>query len=343
MLRARINLGRPRNRRVPLALAALLAAGVGEITASPPSSTQAATAVQGSAFGVSTRNVTIFGGSQPPYGPTPMVTLPPAGSASAVTASAPSETVMYGPATLFKSGSTSVSTMGTPSGGSVTSSTSIQSTTQFNCLGAATSCIYGGPFTADTVASTCHSASSGNSASTTITNGQLVTATDPDGNPITTIPIPMNPPPNDSIQGFFYAGPNDKETFNYTFNEQTINPDGSITVTAGHERLYGPTLTGDLYFGQAVCGVTGGPTAVRVAAIRVRQQGRVLEMRWRAVNTTGIAGFALFAGQHRLNAHLVRVHRSPRYRYATGWSGTGPYSLGVVLTDGTMLKVKNRP
>ena len=272
--------GTKRNRSLPLALALLLAAGIGALTATATSTAQATTtAVEGSAFGVSAPNVTLFGGAQTAFGPTPTVTLPTAGSATPVTSTAPSETVTYGPATFFSSGATTVSTGGTPSGGSVTSSTAFQPATQptGTCPGGGTSCISAGQFTAQGVTSTCTASGSGNTASTTITGGQVVTATDSSGTPTTTVTIPTNPTANDSINGSFTVSASDTETFTYTFNQQTTNSDGSITVIAVHEHFLGPTAKGDLYFGQAVCGVTaatstpppvvtslsssGGPTA----------------------------------------------------------------------------------
>ncbi|MDQ6614502.1 MAG: hypothetical protein M3083_07095, partial [Actinomycetota bacterium] len=205
-------MAQPRLRAYRLSIAVALAFSGMVIAVGTRAGAQAVTAVTGSAFGVSAPNITLFGGAQTPYGPTPTVTLPAGGSATAVTATDPSENVAFGPATFLNSGPVSVSTMGTPSGGSVTSSTSIQSATQAagTCPGTATSCVYGGPFTANSVASTCTASQTGNTASSTITNGQLVTATDTAGVPTMTVPIPTNPAPNDSINGFLYASTNDK-------------------------------------------------------------------------------------------------------------------------------------
>jgi hypothetical protein len=51
------------------------------------------------------------------------------------------------------------------------------------------------------------------------------------------------------------------------FNEHVVNPDGSLTVNAGHEYLLGPTAVGDLIFGQSVCGVTAvAPTTTTTVA-----------------------------------------------------------------------------
>ncbi|MFN2607575.1 MAG: choice-of-anchor P family protein [Acidimicrobiales bacterium] len=212
------------------------------------------TGVTGSAFGVSIQNLTIFGGAQPKYGPKPTVTLPAAGSATPVTGTDPSEKVSGGPATFLESGLVTVSTQGTVGAtGSVTSTATLNQLTNAS----------GEQLTADSLASTCTANQSGVTGSTTVTNGKLVTATDASQNPTTTVEIPASPAPNTRIDGSFQLGATDTESFTWFFNEQTTNPDGSITVTAAHERLNGPTATpGDLYLGQVVCGVTvpGGPT-----------------------------------------------------------------------------------
>jgi hypothetical protein len=48
------------------------------------------------------------------------------------------------------------------------------------------------------------------------------------------------------------------DTFDYVFNEQILNPDGSITVSGGHQKLYGPSAFGDIYVAQSICGVNPG-------------------------------------------------------------------------------------
>ncbi|MDQ6615037.1 MAG: hypothetical protein M3083_09875 [Actinomycetota bacterium] len=198
----------------------------------------AVTVVTGSAYGYYS-NVSLFGGPFVPKGPAPRVTLPPGGSTSGVTANAPSETAQYGPAVIFSSGSETVTTKGTPAGGSVTSSTSI--------LNAG-----GSPFTASKVTSTCTAKPTAVTGSTAITSGKLVTKTDANGNPVTTVSIPAKPARNTTYTGTVN---NVGDSFRFVFNEQVVHPDGSVTVNAGHEYLLGPTAKGDLIFGQSVCGV----------------------------------------------------------------------------------------
>src|SRR5579885_1203198 len=235
----------PRARRTALALAVLTPV-VAAILAQPSISGADVTAVIGSATGASA-NVSIFNSPPMIFGPVPTVTLPAGGSAVPVTASAPSVSFVAGPATLLNAGATTVSTQGTTGpAGSVTSSTNIGPTAQAltnpcpaNSAGGgptATSggtCVYAGPFTADAVASTC-TASFTVTGSTTITNGQLVTATDANQNPTAITDIPVNPPPNLTISGTLQLSATDTESFTYIFNEQIMNADASLTVNAAH-------------------------------------------------------------------------------------------------------------
>ena len=210
------------------------------------------TAVKGSAFGVSVPNLTIFGGAQTPYGPKPAVTLPVGGSATPVAGHDNSESAVFGPATLFESGAVDVSTQGTVgANGSVTSSATINNISTAN----------GGQLSATALAATCTARESGVSGSTTVTNGVVATSTDANSNVTATQNVPANPAPNTAINGTLVLSASDTETFTYIFNEQTTNPDGSLTVNAVHEILHGPTAKGDVFLGQVVCGVTVSASA----------------------------------------------------------------------------------
>ena len=197
----------------------------------------------GSAYG-HFADVTLFDGQQPVAGPAPTVTLPPGGGDE--TASAPSASVVYGPANLFTSGPLTVATEGTA--GSVTSTATIDT---INTSGQEI-------FTADNLASTCTASEGEVSGSTTVTNGTVITeGGDPDVEGDETVfTIPTDPPPNTAVEGTLAPAVND--TFRYVFNEQIENPDGSITVNALHAYLLGPTAEGDVIAGQVVCGVGTG-------------------------------------------------------------------------------------
>jgi len=111
------------------------------------------------------------------------------------------------------------------------------------------------------VASSCSASATGVSGSTTITGGTLQTDNG-DSEPSNSIPdhppvnvaVPTNPAANASYDGHTHIG-NTTDSIRYVFNEQTVNPDGSITVNAAHQYLLGPTAVGDVIIGQSRCGV----------------------------------------------------------------------------------------
>ncbi|MCA1684146.1 MAG: hypothetical protein LC708_03355, partial [Actinobacteria bacterium] len=232
---------------------ALMLAGVGQRSADADVS-----AVQGRAYGYS-GSITLFGAAQPPVAPTPTVTLPPAGSSVPVTATAPTGSARFGPAQIFSSGPITVSTQGTTGPtGSVTSSASLG---PVNTSGQEV-------FTASSVASECTASEAGVSGSTTVVGGVLQTS---EGDPAvdgdeTLVNVPANPAPNTAITGTIETV---GDTFRYVFNEQIVNPDGSITVRAFHQYLLGPTAVGDFIAGEVVCGVTATapPTSVTPTSV----------------------------------------------------------------------------
>ncbi len=241
-----------RNRGlVPLVAMTAMAAAV--LGLSGPSAADV-TAVRGEAYGYFA-SISLFGGPANVRGPAPIVTLPPAGSAVPLTANVASALVQFGPAILFSSGPITVSTQGTLGpGGSVTSSSSIQNV---NTSGQEV-------FTATSISSTCTASETGVSGSTTVVNGTLETS---QGNPDVTgdeviVQVPTNPAPNTTYNGVIESV---GDSFQAIFNEQIVNPNGSITVYAYHLRLLGPTAVGDLFVGKSECGVTATQTTTTVA------------------------------------------------------------------------------
>lgn len=253
---AHVEMARTGLRRTgSVALALLLSGGLALVAVGGAAGAKPATPLEGSAVGVSAPDLTIFGGAQTPYGPTPTATLPAGGSTTAVTGSDASESVVYGPATLFTSGAVDVSTQGTQSGGSVTSSVTLSGITN----------AHGETMTADSLSSTC-TANGANSASTTVTNGVVATDIDANGNIVTSEAVPANPSPGFTINGTLALSATDTETFTWVFNEQTTNRDGSITVNAAHYELHGPTTKGDIFLGQSMCGFTASAATTTTAA-----------------------------------------------------------------------------
>lgn len=212
--------------------------------------------VAGSACGYYTE-ISLFGGPPSRLGcgqtvppgtegsASPSVTLPEGGSGTPVTVTDDDGALaQYGPAVVFggrppadpnapfpPSGPQKVSTKGKRS---VTSSASVKN-------------VGPGPFTASAVRSTCTASTSGVEASTTITKGVLVTATDADGNPTTVKEIPARPTANYTLRGKIPTG----DKFKAVFNEQKKGRDGSITVRAVHLYLLGPTAVGDVVVAEA--------------------------------------------------------------------------------------------
>jgi hypothetical protein len=286
---------------------AVLATGVGPASAAP------VTAVRGSAFGYWADQISFFGGAQLDSGPAPRVGLARNASNSPQTATQPTSLIQYGPAFLFSSNAITVNTSGSLGDtGSVTSSVSINdiNTSRQEVLGEDNydCCVPNGQSGAGEVrqattirpltdvSSTCTATAAGSrTGSATITNGWLYTDsgwTDSDSvypepaagaggldehNP-TKIALPTNPAPNTAFAGHIHLSATATDFFVMVLNEQTLNADGSITVTAVHEyygyKLVngqivqdlpnsqgGSVLHGHLYLGQSVCGVN--PTSFR--------------------------------------------------------------------------------
>ena len=245
-----------RGYRVGMAVALLLAILLGGAGVRPAAGQ--ITAVRGSAFGFRVFNLSLFGGAQPDFGPAPTVTLPAGGSATPLTATAPSANATVMPARFFTSGQLDVSTQGTPASGSVTSTARVANinTSQQEIL------------TASAIESTCTANSTGVTGGTTITGGSLQVDSGFDANgdgdftdagehaPVTEA-IPANPGANREYTGHIHLSDTSQDSFRVVFNEQVVNPDGSITVNAVHEYLLGPVARGEIIVGQVVCGLTG--------------------------------------------------------------------------------------
>ncbi len=242
------------------ALITTLLIGLGEL----PASAANVTAVTGSAYGYRAFNINLLGSPQADTGPTPTVTLASNASNSPQSASTTTGLVQYGPAVLFTSDAISVTTSGSlGSSGSVSGSTNVR-----NINKAATQPNTGSEiFTADNLAGTCQASATGTSGSTRVTNGRLQTDSGLDLNgdgdyidsgehaPVT-VTIATSPAANTTYTGHIHLSSTSQDNWKVVFNEQVVNANGSRTVNPVHEYYLGPSLTGDLIIGQAVCGVT---------------------------------------------------------------------------------------
>lgn len=211
------------------------------------------TEVTGSAYGFFA-SVSLFGGEPVDTGPTPVVTLPPGGSADPIVETdADGGVAQYGPAVIVQTTGMTVSTEGTTGPeGSVTSSSSLDfADDQEEQVD---------PFNADDLLSTCTASESGVDGSVTLNNASLVTSTDPEGEPAETIDLPVDPAPNTTFGGTIdHVG----DTFRIVFNEQILEGD-TLTVNAVHFYLgqnaegeeVGGVAKGSAILGQSVCGVS---------------------------------------------------------------------------------------
>jgi hypothetical protein len=220
--------------------------------------------VIGSAYGFSS-SVSLFDGPAVVSGPTPVVTLPPEGSATPITEVDPDgESAQYGPAIIVQPTTMSVSTEGTAGPqGSVTSSSSVEFEKDEDEVEL-------GPFDADRLESTCTATESGATGSATLSAASLVISSDPDsGEPVETIDLPVDPAPNTTFGGTI---DDVGDTYRIVLNEQIVEGD-TLTVNAVHFYLgqneAGETVEGvargEAVIGQSVCGVTasgsGEPSA----------------------------------------------------------------------------------
>ena len=73
------------------------------------------------------------------------------------------------------------------------------------------------------------------------------------------------------------------------------------------------------------------PTVSRISRVKAHRNGSMLLVTWRVSEPAGIAGFNVFARQHRLNRLIVRVHRSRNYRYLVRGARAGPFHVEPVL------------
>jgi hypothetical protein len=227
---------------------------------SRPARQVAASKASGGACGYYTK-VSLFGGPPelrgcgqtiPPASEgsaSPSVTLPPGGSGTAVTAEDNNGALaQYGPAIIFGGKPLQDVNAPVPPCGPLTVSTkgktSVTSTASVKNVGP-------GPFIADGVKSTCTASKSGVKGSATITKGQLVTATDIDGNPVKVEKIPTRPPVNYTLKGMIPTG----DKFKAVFNEQKKKKDGTITVVGVHLYLLGPIAKGDVVLAQSTARV----------------------------------------------------------------------------------------
>lgn len=222
--------------------------------------------LRGGAFGHYTK-VGLFGGPAVPVGPLPDVRLPATGGDAPLTAKEAAGSAVYGPAHIFggvwpadvdvapPSGPITVTTKGTA--GKVTSSVDIVLRTPRDRKSP------GGfgplpPTQGDELHSTCTATDSGATGSTRFVNATMSKATTSAGEPTEEEKIPDNPPVNYTRTGVLT---NVGDRYKIVYNEQFVDPDGSITVNAVHMYLLGDIAVGESIIGQVRCSSHGAAFA----------------------------------------------------------------------------------
>ena len=94
--------------------------------------------------------------------------------------------------------------------------------------------------------------------------------------------------------------------------------------------------------GGCVSSLSSNPTAARVTHLTVSRHGTQTVFHWSVAPNHQIAGFNLYAGTQRLNAHLIASMQRTSFRYSVRWSGTGRFNLEVVMSDGKIVRVAAR-
>ena len=241
------------------------------------------TAVSGGAFGHWTK-VSLFGGPSVPVGPIPDVRLPPEGSAEPITARESAGSAVYGPAHIFggiwpatgvdiapPSGPIVATTRGTPGpNGSVTSTVDI---TLRNPPDPKSPGGWGPlpPTQGEELHTTCTANQQGVTGSTRLKGAVMSKATTPVGEPIDEEPVPDNPPVNYTRTGVLT---NVGDRYRIVYNEQIVEPDGSLTVNGVHMYLLGDIAVGDQIIGQVRCSVKGAAFANTPPTVVVPPESR---------------------------------------------------------------------
>ena len=87
---------------------------------------------------------------------------------------------------------------------------------------------------------------------------------------------------------------------------------------------------------------SSSPTAAHVTHLAVSHHGAQTVFRWSVAPNHQIAGFNLYAGTQRLNAHLIASMQRTSFRYSVRWSGQGRFNLEVVMSNGEVVHVAAR-
>jgi hypothetical protein len=161
--------------------------------------------------------------------------------------------------------------------------------------------------------------------------------TDPGEHAPVTVVLPTNPAPNTTYNGHIHVN-GSQDNFTYVYNEQTVNPDGSLTVYAGHEYLLGPTAVGDIYLGKVLCGVTASASTNSAPVAQDDSYGATANTALSVpapgvlANDTDSNGDALAAGSASTPAHgVVTLNADGSFTYtpSSGYVGSDSFTYAV--------------
>ena len=103
----------------------------------------------------------------------------------------------------------------------------------------------------------------------------------------------------------------------------------------------GATATATTAAAGATATATGAPLAAYPAPVTsasATRSGQSLVFRWSVLTQKGVKGFNLYAAKHRLNAHLIKTHKSLSYHKTVTYR-PGQRSLRVMLRSGGYVSV----
>jgi sugar lactone lactonase YvrE len=131
---------------------------------------------------------------------------------------------------------------------------------------------------------------------------------------------------------------------------QVLGQDGNMTTDGcqvSAEGLCGPTaiafdaaghaLVADGFNDRILAYFSPSISLARVDHLTVARHGTTALIRWHSAGP--IRGFAVYLGYQRLTAHLLYPDRSGDSHDEVPWTGTGPFTLHVVLPTGTEVTV----
>jgi len=84
------------------------------------------------------------------------------------------------------------------------------------------------------------------------------------------------------------------------------------------------------------------PTWALATRFTLQRHGSTVRFRWSLTHRAPVAGFAVYAGRHRLNHRTIPVHTATQYQYQAHWAGHGPFRLAVILASGREVTVAGR-